>query len=108
MAHRVDHDLIYEQPDDDRGRAQQNVVDETHDEREFVVAAVLGHVGAGKDAERRADQDAETGEDQAADDRIEQAAASAAGRRGHLGEHLKGEPAESLPHQRAQDQHQPA
>ena len=28
-----DHDLIDEQADDDRGRAEQNIVDEAHDER---------------------------------------------------------------------------
>ena len=31
VAHRRDHDLVDEQADDDRGRAQQDVVDEAHD-----------------------------------------------------------------------------
>ena len=74
---------------------------------EPVVAAVFGHVGAGQDADRRADRDGEDRQDQAADDRIEQAAGGA-GRRRHLGEDREREAAEALPEQRAQDQHQPA
>ena len=57
MAHRLDHDLVDEQADDDRRRAEQDVVDEAHDRGQRVVAAVLGHVGAGQDADRRADRD---------------------------------------------------
>ena len=56
MAHRRDHDLVDEQADDDRRRAQQDVVDEAHHRGQLVVAAVFGHVGAGQDADRRADQ----------------------------------------------------
>ena len=57
MAHRRDHHLVDEQADHDRRRAEQDVVDEAHDAGEPVVAAVLGHVGAGQDADRRADRD---------------------------------------------------
>ena len=46
MAHRRDDDLIDEQADDDRGRAEQDVVDEPNDEGELGVAAVFGQIGA--------------------------------------------------------------
>ena len=82
VAHRRHHDLVDEQADDDRGRAQQDVVDEPHDLRQPAVAAVLGQVGAGQDADRRADQRSPSnGHDQAADDRVQQAAAGTRRRR---------------------------
>ena len=68
-------DLVDEQADDDRRRAEQDVVDEAHDRRQPAVAAVFGHVGAGQDADRRADEHARARHDQAADDGV------AAGRR---------------------------
>src|SRR5262249_28976776 len=77
MAHRGNQYLVDEQADDDRGRTQQDVVDEAHHAGEAIVPAVLGHVGAGQNAERRADEHGEHGEHQAADDRIEQAAVRA-------------------------------
>ena len=67
---------------------------------QFVVAAVFGHVGAGEDAERRADQHRDRGHDQAADDRVEQAAGRA-GRRRHFGEHRERQAAEAFPQQHA-------
>ena len=48
--------FVDEQADDDRGRAEQDVVDEADDGGQPGVAAVFGQVGAGQDAERRADQ----------------------------------------------------
>ena len=106
MPHLRDHDLVDEQADDDRGRAQENVVDEADHHGELGVAAVLGHVGAGQHAERRAEQHREHGEDQAADDRVEQAA-GAARRRRHLGEHRERQSAHALHHENKQDEHEP-
>jgi hypothetical protein len=77
VAHRRHHDLVDEQADHDRRRTEENVVDEAHDARELVVASVLGEVGAGQDADRRADGDGENGDDQAADDGVQQAAGRA-------------------------------
>ena len=68
-------------------------------------AAVLGHVGAGEHADRRADQDRQHRHDDAADDRVEQAA-FAARRRRHLREHGDAEARESFPEQGAEDQGQ--
>ena len=70
------------------------------------VAPILGHVGAGQHAERRAEQHREHGEDQAADDRVQQPA-GAARRRRHLGEDREREPAHALHDQHQQDEHEP-
>src|SRR5271170_5010293 len=98
-----DAELIDEQADDDRGRAQENVVDEANDRGETGIAAVFGQKRARENAERRRDPEAEQRLDQTADDRIQQTAGDA-GRRGHLGEDVDREPAESLPYERAEDQ----
>ena len=50
---------IDEQADDDRRRGQQDVVDEARRRREPAAAAEFGEVGAGEDADRRADQRAD-------------------------------------------------
>ena len=65
--------------------------------------AVFRHVGAGEQAERRADGDAEGGHDQRADDGVEQAARGA-GRRRHLGEDVEVEAGKTVPQQGAEDQ----
>ena len=78
---RDDHDLVDEQADDDRRRRQQDVVDEADDRGEARIAAVFGHVGAGEDADRRADDDADDGQDEAADDGVGEAAGAARRRR---------------------------
>ena len=71
------------------------------------VAAVLGHVGAGQDADRRADEDADDGHDQAADDGVEQAAGAPGG--GVISvKTASAEAAEALPEQRAEDEHEHA
>ena len=88
--------LVDEQADHDRRRAEQDVVDEAHHHGELVVAAVFGHIGAGENADRRADRDREHGQHQAADDGVEQAAGRA-GRRRHLREYRERQPAEALP-----------
>ncbi len=106
MAERHDAELIDEQADDDRGRAQQNVVDEADHDRKPRVAAVFGEIGAGEDADRRGEREADRRDDQAADDRVEQAAHDA-GRRRHLGEYVERQAAKALPEQRAEDQRQP-
>ena len=59
VPHARDEDLIDEQADDDRRRAEQDVVDEADDDRDLRVAAVFRHVGAGEHADRRADRDAD-------------------------------------------------
>ena len=102
MPERHDAQLIDEQADDDRGRAQQNVVDEANDRGEAGVAAVFGEIGAGENAERRSDDQPDHGDDQAADDRIQQAADDA-GRRRHLGEDVDRKAADALPEQGRQD-----
>ena len=106
MAERHDAELIDEQADDNRGRAQQNVVDEADDDREFRVAAVFGEIGAGEDADRRGERQADRRDDEAADNGVEQAARDA-GRRYILGEHVERQAADALPQQRAEDQCEP-
>ena len=106
MPHLRDHDLIDEKADDDGRRAQKNVVDEADHHGELGVTAILGHIGPGQHAERRAEQDGEHGEDQAADDRVQQPA-GAAGRRRHLGEDRKRQAAHALDHQNQQDEDEP-
>ena len=71
MAHPRHHDLIDEQANDNRRRAEQDVVDETHHLGELRVASVFRHIGAGEDAERRADRDAQNRDDETADNRVE-------------------------------------
>ena len=44
MSHMHDQQLVDEQPDDDRRRAQQDVVDETHDLAKAAAPAVFGEV----------------------------------------------------------------
>ena len=107
MAHRRHHDLVDEQADHNRGRAEQYVVDEAHDHAELGVSAILGHVGAGQDTDRRADDDRQDGDHDRADDGVQQAAGRA-WRRRVLGEDRQREPAHSLENQRAEDQDQPA
>ncbi len=63
----------------DRGRAQQDVVDEAYDLPEPVTAGVLGEERAGEDARRSADQGCDQGHEQAAGDRVEQTAVTAGG-----------------------------
>ena len=106
MAHAHDQDLVDEEADDDRGRREQDVVDEADDLGELRVAAVLGHVGAGEDADRRADDDAHHGQDQAADDGVGEAA-GAARRRRVLGEDRQREAGEAVPQKRRQDHDEP-
>src|SRR5262249_22802900 len=74
MAHLGYHDLIDEETDHDRGCAQENVVDETNDNRELRMTAVFGHISSGEDAKWRAEQYGEKCEDEAANNRIKQAA----------------------------------
>ena len=88
-AHRHHDGAIDEQADDDRGRAQQDVVDEADHRGEPVVLAVFGEIGAGEQAERRADADADHGHDDRADDGVEQAAIGRSRRRRVLGEDLR-------------------
>src|SRR5204862_1314155 len=52
MAHAHDDNLVHKQTDYDRGRAQENVVDEAHEEGELRIAAIFGHVGARQHAKR--------------------------------------------------------
>ena len=52
VAHPDDQDLVDEQADDDRGRREQDVVDEADDEGEPGIAAILGHVGTGENPDR--------------------------------------------------------
>ncbi len=59
MPHPHDHHFVDEQPDDDRRRAQQHVIHETHDGAERRIPAVLGQMGSGEHADRRTDDDAE-------------------------------------------------
>ena len=108
VSHRPHHDLVDEQAHDDRGRAEQDVVDEADDGGQPAVAAVFGHVGAGQDADRRADRHTQARHDQAADDGVEQAAVGARRRR-HLGEDARARGrSKPLPEQGAEDQRQPA
>ena len=88
------------------GRREQDVVDEADDRGEARIAAVFGHVGAGENADRRADDDAHDGEDEAADDGVGEAA-GAARRRRVGGEHLEGQAREAVPQKRRQDEEQP-
>ena len=59
MPHAHHEHLVDEQADDDRWRAQQHVVDEADHDTDARRAPVLGQVGAGQDADRRADGDAD-------------------------------------------------
>ena len=56
MPHGRDHHLVDEEAHHDGRRAEQDVVDETDHRGQPVVPAVFGHVGAGQDANGRADQ----------------------------------------------------
>ena len=107
MAHLRDHHFIDEQANYNRGRAQQDVIDEADNCGQFVVAAIFSHVGAGQNAERRADQHRDDRHHQAAGDRIEQTAGRPRRRR-HFGEDRKREAAEAFPQQHRQNDHQPA
>ena len=73
-AHRHHDGAVDEQADDDRRRAEQDVVDEADHRGQAVVPAVFGEIGAGEQAERRADADADHGHDDRADDGVAQAA----------------------------------
>ena len=76
-AHRLHHERVDEEADQDGGRREQDVVDEADDFGELRALAVFGEIGAGQNADRRRDDDAEEGQDQAADDGIGDAAALA-------------------------------
>ena len=91
VAHRHHHRAVDEQADDDRGRAQQNVVDEADHRGQAVVPAVFSEIGAGEQPERRADADADHGHDDRTDDRVQQAALGRSRRRRILGEDLQAE-----------------
>ena len=56
MAQRHHQHFVDEQADDDRRRRQQDVVDEADHGRQLLVPAVFGQLGAGENADRRADQ----------------------------------------------------
>jgi hypothetical protein len=88
------------------GRREQHVVDEARRRREPAALPVLGEVGAGEDADRRADQRARARHEDAPEDRVGEPAV-AAGRRGHLGEERVAKRRPALPEQHADDPDEP-
>ena len=106
-AHRHHDGAVDEQADDDRRRAQQDVVDEADHRGELVVLAVFGQIRAGEQAERRADADADHGHHDRADDGVAQAAIGRTRRRRILGEDGEVDAGEAVVEQREQDQRQP-
>ncbi len=106
-AHRHHDRAVHKQADDDRGRAQQNVVDETDHRRQPVVLAVFGEIGAGEQPDRRADANAKHRHDDRADDGVEQATIGGTRRRRILGENTKMQTRKAVVEQREQDQRQP-
>src|SRR5258706_11533586 len=107
MPHLGDQYRVDEQPHDDRGCAQQDIVNEAHGRSELGVAPVLRQVRPGENPNGRTDHHAERGHHQAADDRVQQTAV-ATGRRRHFGEDGDAQAAQSLEYERAQDDHQHA
>src|SRR5208337_342944 len=99
--------FVDEEANDDRGRAQENVIDEAHDDREARIAAVFSQVRARQNAERCADRQADRRRDHAADDRVEEPA-DHSGRGGILGEDIQRQPADPIPQQGRQDNDQHA
>ena len=106
-AHRHHDRAIDEQADDDRRRAQQDVVDEADHRSQTIVPAVFGKIGSGEQPERRADADADHGHDDRAGYGVEQAALGRSWRRRVLGEDLQADAGEAIVEQREQDQRQP-
>ena len=96
MAHRHDHHLVDEQADDDRRRAQQDVVDEAHDFAEPAARARIRRERCRRGC-RSACRSAVaiTVIIDAAEDRVQQAAA-AAGRRRHLREQRRADRADAV------------
>src|SRR5579859_1140488 len=73
------HDLVNKQTDDDRRRAQQDVVDEADGQAQARIPAVFGQVRARQHADRRPDQNSQQGHHAAAIDGIEQSPLAARG-----------------------------
>src|SRR5690242_11529042 len=107
MTHWRNHNLVDEQADHDRWGAEQDIVDEAHNAGQALVAPVLGHVSASKNADWRPDHDSKNRQDKTAHNRIQQAA-SAAGRGGHLCEDLERKATEALPEQDSKNNDEPA
>ena len=106
MAHANNHQLINEEADDDRRRAEEDVVDEANDGSQRAGLAVFREIRAGKNADRRTEHDAEKGHHQAAVHGIEQAAGISRRRRA-FGEQLDVQGRDAVDHQGAEDRQQP-
>src|SRR5690606_37175656 len=96
-----------EQAQHDRGRRQQDVVDEAYDAAQPAVAGELRQPGAGGDADRRAQQHGQAAEHEAADDGVLQAAGFRARRRRHPGEQLQAHRVQTLADRGPEDPVQP-
>ncbi|KAG1438083.1 hypothetical protein G6F57_019993 [Rhizopus arrhizus] len=92
--------------DDDGRRRQQHVVQEARRGSQPAALAVFRQVGAGQDADRRADQRAHARHDHAAEDRVDQAAGLPRRRR-DLGEQRVRQRGRALGQQRQNDPEQP-
>src|SRR6202035_4263217 len=69
--------------------------------------AIFGEIGAGEQAERRADADTDDGHDDRADDSVAQAAFGRSGRRRVGVKYLEAQPDKAVIEQREQDQREP-
>ena len=66
----MDHRPVDEEADDDRRRAEQNVVDEADEVAEAIMLAVRREPRGGEKPERRADRDADQRHDEGASQRV--------------------------------------
>ncbi len=97
--------VLDKQTHDNRRRAELDVVHEADDARDLVVTSVLGHVGAGEDADRSADGDACDCHDQRPEDGIQQTALGS-GAAASFGEDLEGHSLHALQDERFQHERQ--
>jgi hypothetical protein len=95
-SHRHHDRAIDEQSDDDRRRAEKDVVDKADHRRETVVPAVFGKIGARKQADRRADANPDHGHDDGTDDGVHKTALGRAWRRRVLSEKLPTHPGKPI------------